>query len=73
MKELWQGVDAYDNRMKCPFNLRVVYLWSIHDYLTYDKLFGWCVNGRLNCLIYMDESNAFMLEHDKKVIFFDYH
>jgi hypothetical protein len=30
MKELWQGVDAYDNHLKCRFNLRAVYLWSIH-------------------------------------------
>jgi hypothetical protein len=33
MKALWQGVDAYDNHLKCRFNLRAVYLWSIHDYL----------------------------------------
>jgi hypothetical protein len=37
MEELWQGVDAYDNYLKCQFNLHVAYLWSIHDYLTYGK------------------------------------
>jgi hypothetical protein len=31
LKELWQGVDLYDSRMKCQFNSRVAYLWSIHD------------------------------------------
>jgi hypothetical protein len=25
MKELWQGVDAYDSHLKCRFNLRVAY------------------------------------------------
>jgi hypothetical protein len=33
MKELWQGVDAYDSHLKYHFNLRVVYLWSIYNYL----------------------------------------
>jgi hypothetical protein len=37
LNELWQGVDAFDNYLKNRFNLRVAYLWSIHDYLTYDK------------------------------------
>jgi hypothetical protein len=42
MKELWQGVDAYDSHLKCRFNLRAAYLWSIHDYLAYGKYVGSC-------------------------------
>jgi hypothetical protein len=61
MKELWQGIDVYDSHMKCRFNLRVVYLWSIHDYLAYNKFVGWCVHGRLNCPICMDDIDAFRL------------
>jgi hypothetical protein len=72
-KELWQGVDAYDSNLKCRFNLHVAYLWSIHDYLAYDKFSGWCVHGRLNYPICMYDTNAFSLEHSKKVSFFDYH
>jgi hypothetical protein len=71
LKELWQGVDTYDNHLKCRFNLRVAYLWSIHDYLTYGKFVGQCVHGRLNCLVCMDESDAFRLQHGRKVHFFD--
>jgi hypothetical protein len=67
MKELWQGVDAYDSHLKCQFNLRAVYLWSIHDYLGYDKFGGWCVHGRLNCPICTDDTDAFRLQHGKKV------
>jgi hypothetical protein len=26
LKELWQGIDAYDNHLKCRFNLRAAYL-----------------------------------------------
>jgi hypothetical protein len=55
LKELWQGVDVYDKHLKCRFNLRAVHLWPIHDYLAYVKLAGWCVHGRLNCLVCMDE------------------
>jgi hypothetical protein len=71
VKELWQGVDAYDSRLKCRFNLRVAYLWSIYDYLAYDKFDDWCIHGRLNCPIYMDDSDAFRLKHGRKVTFFD--
>jgi hypothetical protein len=61
MKELWQGVDAYDSHLKCRFNLHAAYLWSIHDYLAYSKFAGWCVHGRMNCPIYMDDTDAFRL------------
>jgi hypothetical protein len=37
LKELQQGVDAYDSHLKCRFNLRAAYIWSIHDYLAYGK------------------------------------
>jgi hypothetical protein len=71
MKELWQGVNAYDSHLKYRFNLRVVYLWSIHDYLTYGKFIGWCVHDQHNFLICMDDTDAFRLQHGKKVSFFD--
>jgi hypothetical protein len=72
-KEMWQGVDAYDSHLKCCFNLCVTYLWSVHDYLSYGKFVGWCVHGRLNCPICMNDTDAFRLQHDRKVYFFDYH
>jgi hypothetical protein len=71
LKELWQWVDAYDNHLKCRFNLCVTYLWSIHDYLAYDKFVGWCVHGHLNCLICNDDSNAYKMQHDRKFTLFD--
>jgi hypothetical protein len=71
IKELWQGVDAYDSHLKCRFNLRAAYLWLIHDYLAYDKFTGWCVHDWLDCPICMDDIDAFRLEHGRKVPFFD--
>jgi hypothetical protein len=59
--------------VKCRFNLCVAYLWSIHDYLAYGKFVDWCVHGRLNCLVCMDESDALRLQHGRKVNFFDCH
>jgi hypothetical protein len=73
LKELWQGVDAYDSHLKCRFNLRAAYLWSIHDYLAYEKFVGWCVHGQLNCPVCMDESDAFRFQHVRKVSFIDCH
>jgi hypothetical protein len=73
LKELWKGVDAYDSHLKYRFNLRAAYLWSIYDYLAYSKFVGWCVHGRLNCSVCMDESDAFKLHHGRKVNFFDCH
>jgi hypothetical protein len=73
MKEVWQGVNAYDTHLKCRFNLHPTYLRSICDYLAYDKFVGCCVHGRLNCPICIDDTDAFRLQHDKKVSFIDYH
>jgi hypothetical protein len=67
MKELWQGVDAYDSHLKCRFIFRAAYLWSIHDYLAYGKFTSWCVHGQLNCPICMYDTDAFRLQHGKKV------
>jgi hypothetical protein len=73
LKKLWQGVDIYDSHMKCLFNLCAAYIWSIHHYLAYGKFVGWCVHSWLNYTICMNDSNAFRLEHDKKVTFFNCH
>jgi hypothetical protein len=73
MKELWQGIDAYNSHLKCQFNLCVAYLWPIHDYLAYDKFVSWCVHGRLNCPICMANTDAFRPQRGRKVSFFDYH
>jgi hypothetical protein len=45
LKELWQRVYMYDSHLKCQFNLHAAYLWSIHNYLAYDKFAGWCTRS----------------------------
>jgi hypothetical protein len=73
MKESWQRIDACNKHLKCQFNLRVAYLLSIYDYLAYGKFACWCVHGRLNCPICMDDTDAFELQHGRKVSFFYCH
>jgi hypothetical protein len=67
MKELWQGVDAYDSHLKCRFDMRAAYLWSIHDYLAYGKFDSWGVHDRLKCPICIDDTDAFRLQHRKSL------
>jgi hypothetical protein len=40
LKQLWEGVEAYDYDQKQKFNLRVVYLWSVHDFRAYNIFSG---------------------------------
>jgi hypothetical protein len=61
LKELWQGVDAYDIHLKCRLNLHATYMWSIYDYLAYGIFVGWSVHGRFSCPVCMDNSDAIRL------------
>jgi hypothetical protein len=45
LKKLRQGVEAYDCFKKQKFNLRVVYLLSVHDFMAYGIFSGACMVG----------------------------
>jgi hypothetical protein len=49
LKNLWQGVEAYDYFKKEKSNLCVAYMFSVHDFMVYGILSGWSVHGRLTC------------------------
>jgi hypothetical protein len=51
LKKLWEGVEAYNCFKKQKFNLRVTYLFLVHDFTVYGNFFGWSVQGRLMCPI----------------------
>jgi hypothetical protein len=40
LKKLWEGVEAYDRFKKHKFNLRVAYLFSVHDFMACDIFSG---------------------------------
>jgi hypothetical protein len=73
LKQLWQGVEAYDYDQKKKFNLRVAYLWLVHDFKAYYIFSGWSCNGLLTCPIYMKETSCFRLIFGGMISYFDCH
>jgi hypothetical protein len=73
LKYLWQGVEAYHYDQKQKINLRVAYLWSVHDFEAYNIFSGWSYNGLLTCPICMKETSCFCLEFGGKINYFDCH
>jgi hypothetical protein len=73
LKQLWIGVEAYDYYRKQKFNLRVAYLWSVHDFKAYDVLASWSVHGELTCSICGSDTDYFCLMHGGKISYFDCH
>jgi hypothetical protein len=70
---LWIGVEAYDCDKKQKFNIRVAYLWSVHDFKAYDVFAGWSIHGELTCLICGSDTDYFCLMHGGKIGYFNCH
>jgi hypothetical protein len=62
LKHLWEGVEPYDYDQKQKINLRVAYLWSVHDFRAYNIFSGWSCNELLTCLICMKGISCFRLK-----------
>jgi hypothetical protein len=73
LKELWNGVEAYDSHKKQKFTLRAAYLWSIHDFMAYDIFVRWSVHERLTCPICRSDTDCFYLTSGGKISYFDCH
>jgi hypothetical protein len=71
LKELWEGVKAYDYDQKQKFNIRVVYLWLVHDFRAYNIFLGWSCNGILTCPICMKDTSCVCLKFGGKISYFD--
>jgi hypothetical protein len=68
---LWIGVEAYDYYKKQKFNLRALYLWSVHDFKAYNIFAGWSIHGELTCPICGSNTYCFHLTHGGKISYFD--
>jgi hypothetical protein len=68
LKQLWEGVKAYDYDQKQEFNIRVAYLWSVHDFRAYIIFLGCCCNGLLTCSICMKDTSCFHLKYGGRSI-----
>jgi hypothetical protein len=73
LKELWNGVEAYDSHKKQKFRLWAAYLWSIHDFMAYVIFAGWSVHGRLTCPICGSNTDYLRLTAGGKISYFDCH
>jgi hypothetical protein len=61
LKQLWKGVEVHDYNQKQKFNLRVAYLWPVHDFRAYNIFSGWSCNRILTCPICMKDTSCFCL------------
>jgi hypothetical protein len=73
LKELWNGVEAYDSHKKQKFTHRATYLWSIHDFIAYEIFAGWSIHERLTCRICRSDTDCFRLTAGGKISYFDCH
>jgi hypothetical protein len=64
---------VYDYDHKQKFNLRVAYLWSVHDFRVYNIFSGWSCNGILTCTVCLKDTTCFHLKFEGKISYFNYH
>jgi hypothetical protein len=67
LKELWNGVEAYDSHKKQKFTLWATYLWSIHDFMAYGIFTRCSIHGRLTCPISGSDIECFYLTAGGKI------
>lgn len=58
LKELWNGIDAYDSYSGCMFKLRAMVLWTISDFPGYAYLSGWSTVGKLTCPVCLEDTRS---------------
>ena len=74
LKELWEvRVQAYEILKKQNFQLRVVLMWTISDFVAYSMFFSWTTVDRLACPYCMEDLDAFTLSRSRKQSWFDNH
>ncbi|KAL0550079.1 hypothetical protein IC582_014577 [Cucumis melo] len=69
LKLLWDGVEVYDVVSKSNFNLRVVLMWTINDFLAYGNLAGCTTKGKTTCPICGEHTHSQWLYHSKKLVY----
>ncbi|KAL0444722.1 UNVERIFIED_CONTAM: hypothetical protein Slati_2194900 [Sesamum latifolium] len=79
--QLWHvGVRAYDHSTDNEFTMQAALMWTVNDLPAYGIASGWSTAGVMGCLVCMDDTRAFHLQHEgygtdhkwtKKSIFWD--
>ena len=63
---LWcDSILTYDILTKQNFILRVALMWTTNDFLAYGMLSRQMIQGKLACLIYMEDTKIFTLKDTK--------
>jgi hypothetical protein len=73
LKELWNGVEAYNSHKKQKFTLRTAYLWLVYDFMAYGIFAGWSIHDRLTCSICASDTDCFHLTAGGKISYFECH
>ncbi|KAL0356090.1 UNVERIFIED_CONTAM: hypothetical protein Sradi_4055900 [Sesamum radiatum] len=53
--------------------MRAVLMWTVNDLPAYGMASGWSTAGVVGCLVCMDDTRAFHLQHGRKTCYFDCH
>jgi hypothetical protein len=53
--------------------VQFVYHTSMHDFPAYDIFCGWCVHGKMACLVCREVLRCIWLKKESKFSFFDIH
>jgi hypothetical protein len=72
LEELWKGVKAYNvTRPKCSFEsmLRVICMWSLHDYIAYGLFVDYQTKGYFACLLCGPKVDTKHSSHLKKNVY----
>jgi hypothetical protein len=68
-----EGVLTYDQATKKNFRIYVWYQYSMHDFLAYGILTGWCVHGKFPCPVCKVALQFIWLKKGGKFSSFDKH
>ena len=66
LKQLWEGIDAFDACSGQTFKLRAALIWTINDFSSYANLSGWSTKGELACSCCNNETRSQWLLNDRK-------
>jgi len=71
LKQLWlYGALTYNVSRKYNFLMKRTLMWTINDFLTYDKVFDWSMHEKQACSYFMENNKAFTLTNNNKTSFF---
>ncbi|KAL0324633.1 UNVERIFIED_CONTAM: hypothetical protein Scaly_2430400 [Sesamum calycinum] len=72
--QLWHvGVRTYNHTTNQAFMMRAALMWTVNDLFAYGMASGWGIEGAMSCLVCMDDTRAFHLQHSRKACYFNYY